>query len=51
MAKPMPSMVEPEEVEPEVLRELMPMTSPSTFSSAPPELPALMAASVWIMLR
>ena len=40
------AMLEPEEVEPEVLRELMPMTSPLTFSSAPPELPALMAASV-----
>ena len=29
---------------------LMPMTSPRLFSSGPPELPGLIAASVWIML-
>ena len=28
---------------------LMPMTSPSPLTSAPPLLPGLMAASVWIM--
>jgi len=27
---------------------LMPMTSPREFSSGPPELPGLMAASVWM---
>ena len=27
---------------------LMPMTSPCEFSSGPPELPGLMAASVWM---
>ena len=29
---------------------LMPTTSPRTLSSGPPELPGLMAASVWSML-
>ena len=28
---------------------LMPMTSPRTLSSGPPELPGLIAASVWII--
>ena len=28
---------------------LMPMTSPRMFTSGPPELPGLIAASVWIM--
>jgi hypothetical protein len=27
---------------------LMPITSPARFSSGPPELPGLMAASVWM---
>ena len=30
---------------------LMPMTWPELFTSGPPELPGLMAASVWIRLR
>ena len=32
----------------EAFAELMPMTSPFIFSRAPPELPGLIAASVWI---
>ncbi len=28
--------------------ELMPTTSPSRFSSGPPELPGLIATSVWM---
>lgn len=28
--------------------ELIPMTSPAAFTRGPPELPALMAASVWM---
>ncbi len=30
---------------------LRPITSPSAFTSAPPELPGLIAASVWIMSK
>ena len=44
MAKPIPSAVWATAV-------LMPMTLPAESSSAPPELPGLMAASVWIRLR
>jgi len=36
------------------IAELMPMTSPRMFRSGPPELPGLIAASVWMkspMLR
>ena len=33
---------------PERTRVLMPITSPSALSSGPPELPGLIAASVWI---
>src|SRR5438552_1689451 len=40
MAKPMP---EP----PATIAVLMPMTSPCMFTRGPPELPGLMAASVW----
>ena len=50
MAKPMPSMDAPEEVVPENLAVVMPMTSPRMLKRGPPELPGLMAASVWIML-
>ena len=32
----------------EAMATLMPITSPSVFSSAPPELPGLIAASVWM---
>ncbi len=44
MAKPMPMLP------PEGLRicELMPTSSPDVLTSAPPELPWLMAASVWM---
>ena len=51
MAKPMP--IEPLESEPEELEdavaieELMPMTSPAALKVGPPELPGLMAASIW----
>jgi len=41
MAKPMP---EP----PATIAVLMPMTSPCMLTSGPPELPGLMAASVWM---
>ncbi len=49
MANPMfcaevPSLVVP------AAAVFMPMTSPDELRSAPPELPGLMAASVWIML-
>lgn len=46
MAKPMPSMLAPEEDVPEYLAVVMPMTSPFVLNSGPPELPELMAASV-----
>ena len=42
-AKPMP--IEPPEGE--MIAVLMPITSPSMLNSGPPELPLLMAASVW----
>ena len=44
MAKPMPCA-------PPATAVLMPMTSPFASTSAPPELPGLMAASVWMRLR
>ena len=50
MAKPMPSMDAPEEVEPEYFAVVMPTTSPFILKSGPPELPELMAASVWSIL-
>ena len=43
-AKPMP-MLPPEG---EKIAVLMPMTLPSTSNMGPPELPRLMAASVWM---
>ncbi len=46
MAKPMP-------IDPpvgEMMAVLMPITSPSRLNSGPPELPRLMAASVWMKL-
>ena len=48
-AKPMPT--EPWLVPPVAIWELMPITRPSPSSSGPPELPGLIAASVWITLR
>lgn len=42
MAKPMPSASV-------LVAVLIPITSPAALTSGPPELPALMAASVWIM--
>ena len=44
MAKPMP-MLPPL---PERIAELIPTSSPRRFTSAPPELPGLMEASVWM---
>ena len=49
-AKPMPSMVAPELVEPEYLAVVMPMTLPFISNRGPPELPELMATSVCSML-
>ena len=43
MAKPMPLL-------PAAIAVLMPMTLPSASSSGPPELPGLIAASVWMRL-
>ena len=43
MAKPIPLLSE-------AIAVLMPMTSPSASSSGPPELPGLIAASVWMRL-
>ena len=43
-------MLAPEEVEPEYFALVMPMTLPFMSNSAPPELPELMATSVWSML-
>ena len=43
MAKPIPLL-------PEAMAVLMPMTLPSASRSGPPELPGLMAASVWMRL-
>ncbi len=48
-AKPMPTL--PSVVPPVSICELMPMISPCMLSSGPPELPWLMAASVWIASR
>ena len=45
MAKPTPEL-EPEE---EAISVFTPMSLPSLSTRAPPELPGLMAASVWIM--
>jgi hypothetical protein len=47
-------MAKPSPTEPPLLlkmEELTPTTSPSALASGPPELPGLMAASVWIMSR
>jgi hypothetical protein len=44
IAKPMPTLPSP--LPPVSICELMPITSPSTFSSGPPELPGLIGASV-----
>ena len=44
MAKPMP--MEPPDGD--MIAVLMPMTSPYMLNSGPPELPRLMAASVWM---
>ena len=45
-AKPRPSLPPPEEA----ICSLMPMTLPDVSMSGPPELPWLMAASVWMPL-
>ena len=45
MAKPMPELWSAPF---EAIMVLMPMTSPRELSSGPPELPGLMAASVWM---
>ena len=47
-------IAKPSPIEPplfEKIEELTPTTSPSALASGPPELPGLMAASVWIMSR
>ena len=44
MAKPIPENVP----EGEIRKVLMPTTSPRAFTSGPPELPGLIAASVWM---
>ena len=46
----MPSMVAPDEEVPEYLAVVMPTTSPFILNRGPPELPELMAASVWSMV-
>ena len=48
MAKPMLSMDASEEELLEYFALVMPMTSPYRLNSAPPELPELIAQSVWI---
>ena len=45
MANPTPEL----DPDSEVIIELMPTSLPSESTSAPPELPGLMVASVWIM--
>ena len=45
MAKPMPILPPFSEAR---IAELMPISSPCTFTSAPPELPGLIDASVWM---
>ena len=49
MAKPMFWALVPSQVSP-ATAVFMPMTCPAVSMSGPPELPGLMAASVWIML-
>ena len=44
MAKPAPA----KEPLPVMMKVLMPMSSPCASTSGPPELPGLMAASVWM---
>ena len=46
MAKPMPTLPPP--LPPVSICELMPITRPAASSSGPPELPGLIAASVWM---
>ncbi|MPN12349.1 hypothetical protein SDC9_159665 [bioreactor metagenome] len=46
MEKPIPSTPATE-----ILALLIPTTTPSAFTKAPPELPGLIAASVWISLN
>ena len=48
MANPIPSTDSPELDVDEILLELIPITCPSMLIKAPPELPGLIAASVWI---
>ncbi len=50
MAKPMPAAASPFRPGSDAARVGIPMTSPSRSTSAPPLLPGLMAAEVWIML-
>ena len=52
MAKPSPMLPAAVESVPGAwaIAELMPMTSPAAFTSGPPELPGLIAASVWMAL-
>ena len=45
-AKPMPTLPPP--LPPVAICELMPITRPAASSSGPPELPGLIAASVWM---
>ena len=47
-AKPMPTLPLP--LPPVAICELMPITRPAASSSGPPELPGLIAASVWMTL-
>ena len=52
MAKPTPMLPAVELVPPAfAMATLTPMSLPSPSRSAPPELPGLMAASVWITAR
>jgi hypothetical protein len=46
MAKPMPML--PPSAPEERIEELIPTSAPVASTSAPPELPWLMAASVWM---
>ena len=50
MAKPMPMLPDCSLLLPVRIWLVMPMTWPSALISGPPELPWLMAASVWIAL-
>ena len=45
IAKPIPMLP----LDGEIIWALMPITCPELFSSGPPELPGLIAASVWMM--